>query len=153
MFGGRQSTEHHLIYVLREMVRNDTILREEDLICGRGLCVWGGAPHQGCGGTRLQIHGGSNVVGDGRHRDHPGSSQCGGRDVLLQQQLWDILSLTSSSTNRKISTAEDTRTRVQLSRFRGGPEGREGVKVKIVLIPRQAFLLPTHMLALSQKYS
>ena len=25
------------------------------------------------------------MVGDGRHRDHPGSSQCGGRDVMLQQ--------------------------------------------------------------------
>ena len=55
-----------------------------------------------------------------------GSSQSGGREELLQQQLRDILSLTSSSTNRNMSTAEDTRTRVMLSRFRGGPEGREG---------------------------
>jgi hypothetical protein len=55
-----------------------------------------------------------------------GSSQSGGREELLQQQLWDIFSLTSNNTNKNMRTAEDTRTRVMLSRLRGGPEGKAG---------------------------
>jgi len=55
-----------------------------------------------------------------------GSSQSGGREEFIRQQLRDILSLNSKITNRNMSTAEDTRTKVMLSRLRGGPEGREG---------------------------
>ena len=50
-----------------------------------------------------------------------GSSQSGGREELLQQQLWDVFSLNSNNTNKNMRTAD--RTRVMLSRLRGEPEG------------------------------
>ena len=55
-----------------------------------------------------------------------GSSQSGGVRVEVIQQVRDIFSLTSNKTNRNMRTADDTRTRVILSKFSGGPEGREG---------------------------
>ena len=54
-----------------------------------------------------------------------GSSQSGVREEVVQQ-VRDILSLTSSNTNKNMRTADDTRTRVILSKLRGGPDGREG---------------------------
>lgn len=55
-----------------------------------------------------------------------GSSQSGGSDEPLQQQVRVTFNLTSSTTKRNIRRAEETNTRVMLRRLRGGPEGKEG---------------------------